>query len=100
MMIWGCTTRPEIPPRPSSVPKSATWAGGADGGAWIDCKGVGENFRCVIYNDRSGEVWARGEYELQPRGADRSLTYGGFDGDTIHLVGNRRLVRIRERGIP
>ncbi len=77
---------------------SAMWAGGADGGAWFECTPAGEMFRCVVYHDVTGGVEARGEYRLLPNGGDRSLTYRGFDGDTIYLSGNRKLVQVRARG--
>jgi hypothetical protein len=37
LLLQSCSsTRPE-PERPSKVPKEAVWAGGADGGSYIQC---------------------------------------------------------------
>lgn len=59
-----------IPPRPANVPVDATWAGGADGGMWIDCdEGDTERYQCVVYATVTGVVAESGEFglvDLQP----------------------------------
>lgn len=51
--------------RPLFVPVSAIWAGGADGGQWIDCLPLSTvEFKCEIYADTTGELIERGEYLL------------------------------------
>jgi hypothetical protein len=92
------------PPRPASVPTAAVWAGGADGGAWLDCVAVQRahsRYRCTVYNDYGGSVWADGEYVLRSvrwddqkkkalfgavNEAPTVLQYSSFDGDIIRLV--------------
>lgn len=54
-VVCGCG--PVDPPRPTSVPASATWCGGPEGGAWVDCTSLGAGVvRCSIYADASGYV--------------------------------------------
>lgn len=54
------------PPRPISVPASASWAGGMDGGNWFDCKIKSKKYECVIYTDydESGYLISKGEYSI------------------------------------
>lgn len=58
---FGFEPRVVVPERPSSVPHTAVWAGGADGGAWIECSVDREKNAnwCTVWNDQTGEVWAR-----------------------------------------
>lgn len=90
--------------RPSTVPATAVWAGGADGGAWITCMPLDRKpyrYRCFTYNDQSGSIWAEGEYVLRSaqwnektKGASFSpvadvptqLKYTSFDGEIIRLA--------------
>lgn len=96
--------RVSAPARPASVPATAVWAGGADGGAWLDCVALERTpnrYRCTAYEDHAGSVWAEGEYVLrsvhwqeakkkalfEPVGQPPSvLQYSAFDGHIIHLV--------------
>jgi hypothetical protein len=54
------------PNRPANIPKSALWAGGPDGGVWIDCavplKGV---FKCGVYAQQTGAVLEEGDFGLE-----------------------------------
>ncbi len=81
--------------RPSTVPKSATWAGGADGGAWIDCNPVGETFDRTVYHERSGEGW-----KSYPRRRAGRAERGRRRGHASHLVGVAvgRAARVPPRG--
>jgi hypothetical protein len=109
-MIWaivfsfGCNgSRSEPSKRPSSVPESAVWAGGADGGIYVLCT-VDETLnvnRCTIWDDytgrsRSGSFRLAGENraamqsELVYRGAMMMSNYQG----TITLKGGKRLEAI------
>jgi hypothetical protein len=87
------------PPRPASVPSDAVWAGGASGGVFIRCLPVpGDSalLRCEIFNDFTGDRWARGLFRLAAGGridfdpAD-ARSYGAFDGAEITLSDGRTL---------
>lgn len=94
--LLGCEARVAVPERPAIVPPSAVWAGGADGGAWIDCRPISSTrFACTIFNDQSGATWARGEYLLSGRPSaseQSSLRYVSFDGVEIHLADEQSLI--------
>lgn len=86
----GCNPRAEAPARQASVPKAAIWAGGVDGGSFIECDvDTAHNVnRCLAYNDHTGDVEGGGFYQLsgERRAARRDeLRYAFFDGDEIHL---------------
>lgn len=99
----GCP-RTERVKRPDPVPATAEWVGGADGGAWIECKRteVDSQLFCAIYHDRLGELIMEGRFEIS--GRDKSvgelgqLNYNGFDGDSIYLADGRTLVPVESRG--
>ena len=78
--------------RPSSVPLSAVWAGGPDGGGYIDCvpSQKGEANPCTVYNDGTGDTWMSGAFMLDSqRGASAAqLKYSGSDGEKIFLENN------------
>jgi hypothetical protein len=78
------------PARPSGVPASAVWVGGADGGAFFDCvpSYSGEPNPCTVYNDGNGDVYMSGKFVLegQGRGATANeLKFEDADGHRIHL---------------
>ena len=101
-----CTTA-TTPDRPATVSSSAVWAGGLDGGAWIDCDPAAKEphleYDCEVYTD-SGDVWARGAYIIAER-PDGSLELSGgglfpprisrynfFNGEHIVVTDSRVLV--------
>lgn len=96
-LSFGCGKIEMPPARPPSVPPSAVWAGGEDGGAWIDCQfdpDVEADF-CSVYFDRSGELWARTHFVLSDSGVGvpvEDLSFTGFDGLKIYLGDGRYLV--------
>ena len=57
------------PQRPASVPKSASWLGGPDGGVFFELSSTdsakGRNYRGTIWRDH-GRVWYRGPFHVQP----------------------------------
>ena len=96
----GCGVSP--PPRPNNVPAKAIWAGGPDGGAWIQCSPLSAEweFSCIVYRD-GGELWAKRTYYLRhiywdkaqnkaiyslPQNRPSQLEYSWFDGDEILLT--------------
>jgi hypothetical protein len=91
-----CTSHAMPPARPSRVPLSAVWTGGADGGAFIDCHVRTDGLNdCTVYNDGTGDVYMQGTFELKgtARGAtDAELHYSFADGDRIGLLGGGFLI--------
>lgn len=94
---WVTSCRPDATPtKPTTVPSTAVWVGGADGGAWIDCTvDLERNVNpCTIYDDAKGEVWLRGAFVLRGKGRAASreeLVYEAFDGKSILLASNDAL---------
>src|SRR5688572_9947712 len=100
----GCDRQGIAPARPANVPPTAVWAGGADGGAWIDCVALERapyRYRCTTYDDHSGSMWAQGEYVLRAAQWHKdtkrvsfepatqvpsNLQYSSFDGEVISLA--------------
>jgi hypothetical protein len=90
------------PPKPSSVPQGAVWSGGADGGVFILLRAskTPQTYRAEVYDDHAGSLLFRGELALEPPGTTDfdpkdAASYSGWDGDTLHLTGGRRLVEAR-----
>jgi hypothetical protein len=99
--LVGCGSKPSAPSRPRVVPKSAVWAGGIDGGSWIDChpsSTPGGSFPCEIYSDQLGEREASGAFvfdriDVHPRSIEELTSeYSSWDGDRIHLRNGNALV--------
>jgi len=65
-IFWAYSSGPNsngVASRPMSVPITAKWVGGADGGDWIDCKIVAAGrTRCAIYNDYDGSLTERATF--------------------------------------
>lgn len=92
----GCDSRPRVPPRLPGVSGDAVWAGGVDGGAWIDCwlDRRSDAHWCTVWSDQTGRVVARTLYVEKISGApvsDAELEYQFFDGLEIGLRDGRRL---------
>lgn len=92
------TTEIEPPPRPSSVPEKAVWAGGLDGGSYIlmSPPAADGTYRTKIYYDHGGDVWFSGKLRLdKPGGSPINVrdpkTFSGWDGDTLYLRDGRTL---------
>ncbi|MEM6287519.1 MAG: hypothetical protein AAF845_10215 [Bacteroidota bacterium] len=77
------------PARPDGVPASATWAGGPDGGTFIECRDteVDGVLDCTIYYDFTGDVWDQGFFlnETGVSTSDLPEQYGSFNGRKIYL---------------
>jgi hypothetical protein len=77
--------------RPSGVPESAIWAGGVDGGAFIDCAlpTSSKTNACNVYNDATGDVWMSGAFALRGSSFDNLNVAPRFayaDGTKIGLT--------------
>jgi hypothetical protein len=109
LIFCGCDYCTPVPPeRKPGIPQEAVWAGGLDGGAWIQCsKQKGFQYSCSIYNDFTGELMAKGVFFHRriiydssenkqiikdlPNEKDLS-PYNFFDGVFIHLAPGEALV--------
>jgi hypothetical protein len=100
--LASCNKPPELRPekRPAGVPNTAEWAGGADGGAYIQCAiDLQRNVNpCTVWNDYTGQVMESGDYKIakQDRAAATSelkFVFADFDG-TIQLKNGLSLTRI------
>jgi hypothetical protein len=86
------------PPRPASLPASAFWLGGADGGVFISIavasKNTSNQYKAAIYH-ATGELWYRGRLSLEASSAafdhDKPSSYTAWDGDTLYLKNGGRL---------
>ena len=72
------------------MPESAVWAGGRDGGSWIDCASLGGGrYDCTNYYEGAGSVWDSGVYEYVPARQGTpppdTLRYNHFNGISILL---------------
>lgn len=108
ILLLGCD-KVHAPARPSGVPASAVWAGGVDGGAFIDCSPSwnGEPNPCTVYNDSVGDIDISGRFviEGQKKGASANqLKYNGAPaGARIDLKNQLTLVLLpqeRPGGVP
>jgi hypothetical protein len=100
VLVWltACSDgRLEPKVRPSKVPRSAVWAGGADGGAYVHCSvDAKRNVDvCEIWNDNTGYSAGQRDYQLEKehRAATNSeLRFSGAANDSIYLTDGRVLV--------
>jgi len=84
--------------RPSGVPNTAVWAGGADGGCYVQCSVDTERNvnRCKVWNDFTGELEVSGDYRLvnEDRAAkETELKFTGAVNEFIYLAGGKILKR-------
>ena len=76
--------------RPTGVPESAIWAGGVDGGAFIECvlPASSRTNACTVYSDLTGDVWMSGAFALRGSASNNLKVVPQFtftDGTSIHL---------------
>jgi hypothetical protein len=107
LIASGCDST-QAPMRPKLVAESAAWAGGPDGGAWIDCAPSAKEpyleYTCTTYYE-SGNVWSSGVFIVAER--QRNGTYGfpsgpvlpprihryqDYDGRRIYVSDQRSLI--------
>lgn len=88
-----------IPSRPSSVPESALWVGGLDGGVFVLVNKIKtdppDDYWGEVYYV-SGDIAYKGKMQLTPKGGGvidftNPETFQGWDGDTLYVSGNRQL---------
>lgn len=80
-------------------PPGSWWVGGAGGGVFVDIRDDDDphddRYVGTVYYEHDHSVWYSGEFQLKGdvdgySPADRSL-YEGWDGDSLHLVGEAYL---------
>ena len=96
LFLFACQPATSYEPelRPESVPVSALWVGGADGGVYVDISLDAENYSGTIYTDSTGDVWYSGsfiysgtaEFDVNAAGS-----YTGWDGEMLYLANGEYL---------
>lgn len=85
---------PDSPTRPRSVPAEALWAGGPDGGAWVDCtQSPTGSFHCEVFADVTGALIERGEFSLKLARPNETVDYTFYSSRMIR-VGSALLERV------
>ena len=92
-LVAGCNSTPTPPSRPNGVPLTAVWAGGPDGGSFIECVyDVSKKLNlCTVYSDFKGDVIAHGFFNIsgKTKASDtKGFQYSAFDGQNIYLMDN------------
>lgn len=91
------------PEKPKTVPRTAIWDGGIDGGNWIDCKyadSLNNTFYCVVYEDYRGKILYEGIMKLEGekvRLGELQKTLGIYSGDEIYLKNNKKLISVEKK---
>lgn len=96
------------PRRPDSVPESAIWVGGPDGGTWIDCEPKAKEPKvahyCRLYSDFNGRLVGEGLFVLEyrtaegreisgnPLDAERITRFSAYDGTNIYVSDRETLL--------
>lgn len=77
-----------VPSRPAGIPELAQWAGGPDGGHFIECSSYQNFDRCLIYDDQTGKLLIDREFVLRSSGRPiqpNSIAMLSFDSHRILL---------------
>jgi hypothetical protein len=78
-----------VPSRPANIPASALWAGGQDGGVWVNCaKSSERQFECSIYAQSTGVLIEHGVFEVET-----GLIKPAFYSNGLVALSEARLVR-------
>ena len=99
-----CSAQDEtiVPPaKPESIPDSALWVGGHEGGVFVSISSMedSDNYFGTIYFDANGEVWYRGVLKYTgsaPFDIHDSSSYAGWDGDYLFLANGEKLIAVDE----
>ena len=87
------------PPKPKSVPESAFWVGGHNGGVFVSIfkEKNSKLYFGTIYFDTNGEIWYQGKFQYTGNASfnvvDKSL-YTGWDGDFLFLSNGKKLIAV------
>lgn len=91
----------EPPAKPESVPESAFWIGGHEGGVFISIS-RGQDSKTyfgTIYFDANGEIWYQGKFQYTGDASFNvgdKLSYTGWDGDFLFLANGEKLIAVNE----
>jgi len=91
----------EVHTRPDSIPKTALWVGGVDGGIYLEIKKDQNDkpniYRGVIYHS-SGDIDFKGKLSINSKEPsfeyNNSESYSSWDGDILYLRDGRELTII------
>jgi hypothetical protein len=79
--------------RPKSVPISAQWVGGSDGGDWIDCKPKNsKELECSIFANVTGALIEKATFKGETIESELIIDY--FDGSQIVTTDNLEFKKI------
>ena len=79
-------------PRPSSIPTTAVWSGGIDGGVYVDIKAYDPQTGTLtadIYHDYAGDLAYSGAFSYQGDTPPPHISHediAGWDGDILLIV--------------
>ncbi len=101
-ILFACDIQHEevqAPPRPESVPATALWIGGPDGGVFVKVSmtKVKNIYFGTIYFDSNGEICYQGPFRYTGDDAfevDDKSSYSGWDGDYLFLTNHEKLIAI------
>lgn len=87
------------PERPATIPSSAIWVGGHDGGVFISITKPTDTDKEVYWGEifyASGDIAYKGHMSLFPKENDgfdinNQSSYQGWDGDTLYIINNQSL---------
>lgn len=78
--------------RPTTIPQSAVWKGGADGGCWILFKSISSEKLDLIIFYENGGVWEEGIYQKEGscnvQADELANTIIGFNGQELVFKNN------------
>ncbi|QLE84789.1 hypothetical protein FLM48_06640 [Shewanella sp. Scap07] len=97
VIINGCEPVSSYEPetRPITVPKTALWVGGPDGGVYVAMNNTDKGYVGTVYFDGDGEVWYQGSFKYTgtaPFDVNSLSVYAAWDGDTLYLTDGSQLV--------
>jgi hypothetical protein len=79
--------------RPNSVPVTAQWVGGSDGGDWIDCKPVNATeVKCSIFANVTGMLIEN--VTFKGKAIEGELVIDYYDGSRIVTIDNLEFKKI------
>lgn len=91
ILLAACTQSVEIsePAKPSSVPTTAMWVGGIDGGVFVVLNDIDQGYYGEIYH-QNGDIAYKGTFtastEDLPKASELSkIDFTGWDGERLYV---------------
>jgi len=102
LVLAGCGDRfleNTEPERAATIPSSAIWVGGHDGGVFVSITKLTDTDKGVYWGEVfyvSGDIAYKGQMNFFPKKNDgfdinRQSSYQGWDGDTLYIINNQSL---------